>query len=172
MPEIDVDHKNISISVKRGESFSVIHPRQSLTVDHSTSRLTVEHPNNSVRVSREDKEVQVTHPDNTVSVYNGGKRGIPGVPGEGIPSGGSPGEVIVKTEDGTAWAAFEGADKNYTSNFMPTDNLVVNHNLNKYPSVSVINTAGDEVIGNVTYLTLNSIIVSFSAPFGGRVTCN
>lgn len=66
----------------------------------------------------------------------------------------------------------EGSDKNYTTTFAPTDTLVVTHNLNKYPAVSIITSAGDEVVGSVEYLTLNSLMLVFSSSFGGRVTCN
>lgn len=64
------------------------------------------------------------------------------------------------------------SDKNYTAPFAPTSSLLVTHNLNKYPSVDIINSAGDEVIGSVNYIDLNSLLITFSAPFGGRLTCN
>ena len=49
---------------------------------------------------------------------------------------------------------------------------VVNHNLNKYCSVSVVDTAGTEVIGTVDYNSLNTITITFSAPFSGEAYFN
>lgn len=63
-------------------------------------------------------------------------------------------------------------DKNYTQDFTVSSNVTVNHNLNKYPTVAVFDSANDEVIGAIEYTSLNALIVSFSAPFSGRVTCN
>jgi hypothetical protein len=48
----------------------------------------------------------------------------------------------------------------------------VNHNLGKYPSVTVIDSAGDICEGSVDNLSKNSLTVTFSAPFSGSVICN
>jgi hypothetical protein len=48
----------------------------------------------------------------------------------------------------------------------------ITHNLNKYPSVTVVNSAGDEVIGNVTYPTINSVTINFNAANGGKAYLN
>ena len=46
------------------------------------------------------------------------------------------------------------------------------HNLNKYPSVTITDSAGDEVEGEVRYNGLNSLTLSFSAPFAGKAYLN
>lgn len=48
----------------------------------------------------------------------------------------------------------------------------VNHNLSKFPSVTVVTSAGDEVIGNVSYTSLNQVVLTFSAPFAGKAYFN
>ena len=63
-------------------------------------------------------------------------------------------------------------DKHYEVSFLPTSSLSVNHSLNKYPSVSILDTAGDEVEGQVVHVDTNNLLVSFSAAFGGVITCN
>lgn len=63
-------------------------------------------------------------------------------------------------------------DKNYIQNFTVASTVTVTHNLNKYPTIAVIDSANDEVIGNVEYTSLNSLVLTFSAAFSGRVTCN
>ena len=49
---------------------------------------------------------------------------------------------------------------------------VITHNLNKYPSVTIINSAGDEVIGDVTYNSVNQVTVTFAGAFKGTATLN
>lgn len=63
-------------------------------------------------------------------------------------------------------------DKNYIQAFNVTSTVTVNHNLQKYPAVTIINSANDEVDGDVSYTDLNTLTLSFSAPFSGTVFCN
>jgi hypothetical protein len=91
-----------------------------------------------------------------------------------LPSGTpSAGQVPVATGSGTAtrWGAGTG-DKTYSQAFSVASSVVVPHNLQKYPAVTVLDSAGDEVIGDIEFTDLNNLIVSFSAPFSGTVTCN
>lgn len=43
----------------------------------------------------------------------------------------------------------------------------INHNLNYYPNVSIVDSAGSVVIGDITYISINSITASFSGAFSG-----
>lgn len=45
---------------------------------------------------------------------------------------------------------------------------VINHNLAFYPSVNVVDSGGNLVIGDVTYISENQLSISFSASFGGK----
>lgn len=100
--------------------------------------------NQNITLSQKTQKVSLNQETNTITFSQSNLRGLPG----------------------------ESSDKNYTITFAPTDTLIVTHNLNKYPAVSVITSAGDEVIGNIEYLTLDSLMLVFSSSFGGRVTCN
>lgn len=58
------------------------------------------------------------------------------------------------------------------ANYVHTQNAAasiwtIQHNLATYPAVVVVDSAGDEVEGEVRYTTANLIILSFSAPFAG-----
>lgn len=196
MPEIKVEHKNITIAVKRDTAdVAVLHRENSVEVSHPNKNVTVDHTNKTVSVKRNNETLNVSHPEKTISLYNGGKRGVKGDKGDaatisvGTTTTGLPDTeaevtnvgtesvaifdfVIPKGDKGDQGEPGADGDKNYTTTFMPTDTLLVTHNLNKYPAVDVINSAGDEVVGNVNYLTTNSLIVSFSSAFGGRITCN
>lgn len=48
----------------------------------------------------------------------------------------------------------------------------IEHNLNKYPAVSVVDSAGNEVIAEVTYNDLNNITITMQAAFKGKAYLN
>ncbi len=48
----------------------------------------------------------------------------------------------------------------------------ITHNLGKYPSVSVVDSANNEVIGEVEYVTDTQLTIKFSAPFSGKAFLN
>lgn len=55
---------------------------------------------------------------------------------------------------------------------VPAATWVVVHNMNKYPSVSVVDSSGQQVYGEVRYQDLNTVVLVFSAPFGGSANLN
>lgn len=65
-----------------------------------------------------------------------------------------------------------GGDKYFSQSFTNQSSLTVSHNLNKKPAVTIIDSAGDQVFGNVTHLSDNQIQIAFSASFTGTVLCN
>lgn len=105
-----------------------------------------------------------------------GRPGDKGEPGFGLPTGGTTGQIIVKQTDDDYDFGFASpnslADKNYVQNFSVLSTVIVTHNLNKYPSPVIFDTAGDEVEGVVEYLDPNTLRLRFSSPFSGTVTCN
>jgi hypothetical protein len=65
------------------------------------------------------------------------------------------------------------ADKNYVhTQGSPASTWVINHNLNKKCAVSVVDSAGTSVFGNIRYINLNTVEITFSAPFSGEAFCN
>jgi hypothetical protein len=59
----------------------------------------------------------------------------------------------------------------YTWNTAETS-VTITHNLGKYPSVTVVDSAGTWVVGGVTYVSLNVVQLTFSAPFSGTAYLN
>jgi hypothetical protein len=43
----------------------------------------------------------------------------------------------------------------------------ITHNLGYRPAVSVVDSGGNHVVGDVNYISTNSLTISFSSPFGG-----
>lgn len=44
---------------------------------------------------------------------------------------------------------------------------IINHTLNKYPSVTIVDTSGNIVIGDVKYISNFQLEVNFNAQFSG-----
>ena len=70
-------------------------------------------------------------------------------------------------------AANVGGDKNfvYTQN-VASDEWIVNHNLAKYPSVTVVDSGLTMVNGEVEYNDINQVTIRFRSPFTGKAFFN
>jgi hypothetical protein len=51
---------------------------------------------------------------------------------------------------------------------VPSDTWTIDHNLNFYPGITVVDSSGNVVEGSYTYQTQNTIIASFSGAFSGK----
>lgn len=66
-------------------------------------------------------------------------------------------------------------DKNFVSNnidFVANVTQTINHNLNKFPSVTVVDTGGTHVIGNVEHINTNTLEITFNNNFTAKVYAN
>lgn len=54
----------------------------------------------------------------------------------------------------------------------PSATWVIDHPLDKYPSVSIVDSAGSVVIGDVEYVSKKRIIVTFQGAFAGKAYLN
>lgn len=64
-------------------------------------------------------------------------------------------------------------DKSFIYNQLtPSSIWLITHNLDKYPSVSVVDSAGTEVYGSVTYIDTNTLRIDFSSEFSGKAYLN
>ncbi len=68
----------------------------------------------------------------------------------------------ILSEDSTYTQCFESASSVWT----------VTHNLGKFPSVTVVDSANTVVVGNVDYSNSNQLIITFNASFSGCVFLN
>jgi hypothetical protein len=55
---------------------------------------------------------------------------------------------------------------------VPATTWTVQHGLNKFPSITVVDTGDTVVIGNYTYVDNNNVILEFSAAFAGKAYIN
>jgi len=67
----------------------------------------------------------------------------------------------------------ETSDKTFVfTQGVPSATWVVTHNLNKYPSVSVVDTANTSGFGAVEYNSANQLTITFSGGFAGNAYLN
>lgn len=88
----------------------------------------------------------------------------------------STGALSVYSSNGTSWSTAQGGgggDAFFVFNQSSANSFwSINHGLNKYPSVSVVDTAGTQGFGTVSYIDSNNVTVSFSAAFAGKAYLN
>ena len=83
------------------------------------------------------------------------------------------GQVLTYNETLGIWENTSSADKHYThSQDVASAQWVITHNLNKYPAVQVIDSAGCWVIGQVTYNSVNQLTLDFRGAFSGKAYMN
>lgn len=134
---------------------------------------------NRIVVKQTQTNIKLSHLENHMRFKEAGRRGLKGDTGEtgiGMPTGGLLGQVVVKLSNNDYDFGFQTltdlSDKNYEQSFNTSSFVLVTHNLNKYPSILIRDSAGDEVEGSVNHVNRNSLTITFSAPFSGTVSCN
>lgn len=55
---------------------------------------------------------------------------------------------------------------------LPADKWTINHPLKKFPSVTVVDSAGSVVIGDIKYISSSQITLTFSSGFSGKAYLN
>lgn len=78
------------------------------------------------------------------------------------------------------WNGAEYVDSGHSSmattythtQYSASSEWTINHNLNRYPSVTVVDSAGTKAYGDVTYIDADTLTVSFNAPFSGTAYLN
>lgn len=83
--------------------------------------------------------------------------------------------VIVDEDDNlvTNISSLLSADKHYThTQGTPVAIWNITHNLEKRPSVDIVDSGGTSVEGDIQYLTSNTLKISFGVPFGGKAYMN
>jgi hypothetical protein len=66
-----------------------------------------------------------------------------------------------------------GGDLFYEHNqLVPLSSWEIEHNLSKYPSVTIVDSGGTIVIGDVVYNSENKVTVTFGSAFSGKAYFN
>jgi hypothetical protein len=78
----------------------------------------------------------------------------------------SPNTITTSTAAGPTHSTYT-----HTQN-TPSATWTITHNLNCFPSVSIADSAGSVVIGDINYTNANTLVVTFAAAFGGKAYLN
>ena len=73
-----------------------------------------------------------------------------------------PAQIVIKEIDPPAAIAF-----NYVQ-LLPSDTWVIKHNLNFHPNVTVVDSAGTIVEGEIHYSDMNHLTLTFASAFSGN----
>ncbi len=105
---------------------------------------------------------------NTISgSINGNSNTVDGYHVQVDGTGTDPNTLYFKTSGGLI------EDKNYLHvQGSPASSWNVTHSLNKYPAITIFDSSGNQVEGDVTYSSLNQVVLTFSAAFAGTATFN
>jgi len=128
---------------------------------------------NNVNVTRIENNVEIS------SVGAQGPRGKGVLHGEGPPENslGIDGEfyidIVVNKMYGPKTSGQWGDPVNlggtYTHNQDVASNTwVINHNLDYYPNVEIVNSAGVSVVGDYQFINTNVVVATFVDPFAGK----
>lgn len=80
-------------------------------------------------------------------------------------------EGNVGTESDFVTAMLQDATFVFTQQ-APASEWTITHNLNKFPAVTIVDSAESVVYGEIQYLTNNSVKISFTAEFSGKAYLN
>jgi hypothetical protein len=155
------------------------------TVQVSDDRTSVEitkSKNSSIEVTSSKPRSSITVGVPKTSIVEKTDRGPSGPTGPTGPEGPSNELSIGSVTQGpTAQVSITGTSPSQTLNFvLPvggnyTHNQIsssptwtITHNLGFFPAVSVVDSGGNHVIGDVTYVSQNVVTVSFNSSFGGK----
>jgi hypothetical protein len=137
-----------------------------LTVQNSTTVVTVVESNPIVSVAESNPTISVSSTTNAIVVQDQPSASI--VLSASGPQGpqGPAGAAGANGLDGDGHQTYV-----YNQN-TPSDTWTITHNLTAYPSVTVIDSAGTYVIGNIEYISNNVLRLTFSAAFAGQALLN
>ena len=81
------------------------------------------------------------------------------------------GVILVGNKTGTELGIVN--DKNFVYvQATSSDIWEITHNLNKYPAVTVVDSGGSVVIGEIVYIDKNNIRITFASAFSGKAYFN
>lgn len=83
------------------------------------------------------------------------------------------GSGAIETDEDYFISLISDVDKSFEfMQSVPSSTWTINHNLGKYPSVSVVNNNNILIYGETTYIDKDNLTVSFSAGFSGKAFLN
>lgn len=80
--------------------------------------------------------------------------------------------VLIEGPQGPSGTPGTG-DLSYTHNqSSPSATWTITHNLGKYPSVTIVDSAGTQLLGQVVHDSINQVTATFTTAFSGKAYLN
>lgn len=81
--------------------------------------------------------------------------------------------VLVEGPQGPTGPPGADGDRSYTHNqSSPSATWTIAHNLSKFPSVTIVDSAGTEMIGEIVHDSINHVTATFTTAFSGKAYLN
>ena len=131
--------------------------------------IAIENPETVVAIETIETLVMVVNEGIRGEDGKQGNPGIPGPPGDGSTAFATQQEVLegVKTDAVVSPATLAPALSKTHSQINPSATWDIVHNMNRYPAVSIVDSAGSIVIGDVEHLSASALRVTFFSGFSG-----
>lgn len=84
----------------------------------------------------------------------------------------APGPKGEKGDPGEKGEPGESATSYLHDQQVASNTWLISHNLQRFPSVTVVDSSGNVVYGDVTYVTENEVTINFSGAFSGKAYLN
>lgn len=55
---------------------------------------------------------------------------------------------------------------------MASSQWTIGHNLNKFPTVTIVDSSGNVVVGDIEYFDKNNVVLTFKSEFSGKAYLN
>lgn len=66
-----------------------------------------------------------------------------------------------------------GSDKFFEfSQTVPSSRWEIEHQLDKFPSVTIVDSAGSVVVGDIEYIDSDNVVITFQSAFAGKAYLN
>jgi hypothetical protein len=134
-----------------------------LTVQNNTTVVTVVESNPIISVAESNPTITVSATTNAIVVQDQPPASI------GLSASGPQG---IQGPAGAAGLDGDAHDTYVFNQNTASATWTITHNLSAYPSVTVIDSAGTYVIGNIEYISNNVLRLTFSAAFAGQALLN
>lgn len=80
--------------------------------------------------------------------------------------------LVAVRDDKAVWKSITGGSSYKFDQVIPADTWIIEHNLNCYPSVTIVDRDGVINVGELTYIDVSSLYVRFSAAISGSAYLN
>lgn len=125
----------------------IVIDQQNLTVAVLNEGIEIVAPEQQVTVEDVNQQLVLTVEDTETRIITVSETGPQGIPGEK----GEPGGIYIHEQSS------------------PAATWTVTHNLNIYPVPQIVDSSGNTVEGDITYVSANTLTVSFSSAFAGKI---